>query len=171
MTKTPRLIIPGINISALSILSKYMPIGVWIGYTALLLILRIQVTTSLSPSFKKIEEIQTLDTQKNIATIISGSSPTQFLLAANALGETLYLEKEEISSGNNVSEHFNNIIQELITIPDREKWPSGQILPSKLLTSENVTSHRRGLMNKTESSKPEVSTLLWKFYKVLSQVT
>jgi hypothetical protein len=149
MVKTLRLIIPSINISALSILAKFMPIGVWIGYTALLLIWRVQVTTSLSPSFNKIEEIQTLDTQKNIATIMSNSLPTKSLLAANALGETLYLEKDAISSGIDLSDHLNNIVSELTTNPEGGTLPPGKVLPSKLLTSENVTSHRGGLINKT----------------------
>ena len=93
---------------------------------------------------KKPEIIQSLDSQKQIASLVANSAPSKFLLSAQAVANTLYMEGSILANEPAIKEHIFGVTEELMSPPT--KGMVGKILPTNMLTEQNVEIHRRGLM-------------------------
>jgi hypothetical protein len=146
MNKVPRLIVPGLNFKSLKVYDSIIPIGYCIAHSALLLVWRSQITVAFQSILKKPEIIQSLDSQKQIASLVANSAPSKFLLSAQAVANTLYMEGSILANEPAIKEHIFGVTEELMSPPT--KGMVGKILPTNMLTEQNVEIHRRGLMGK-----------------------
>lgn len=153
-TKKYRLIITGINIKTLKQLATYdIPIGICMGYTALLLVWRAQITLAMQPILEDAKAIQGLESQKLTASRLANNQWTRWLLAFNAISETLVLSAKDLITGDGnpkpseeIAETLIGLASELATVPQQEANKPGKVLPDSAITEETANIHRRGLM-------------------------
>lgn len=114
-TKKSRLIIPGINIKTLKQIATYdIPIGICMGYTALLLVWRAQITLAMQPILQDAKAIQGLESQKLTASRLANNQWTRWLLAFNAISETLVLSAKDLIGEDGKSKPQDEIATTLI---------------------------------------------------------
>lgn len=155
-TRKSCLIIPGINIKILKQLATYgLPIGICMGYTALLLVWRSQITLAMQPILTDAKAIQGLESQKLTASRLANNQWTRWLLAFNAIAETISLSAKDLISEDGkpkppeeISDTLIGLASGLATAPQQEANKPGKVLPDSAITEETANIHRRGLMGR-----------------------
>lgn len=144
MSKTRKIIIPGVKVDEMDYLNKIYEIRPAVFLIMFLTAWRAQITSCLSSFIQNKEEIQGLNSQRTIASLFLTDNPlVKRFFAGIAVMRTLYLNSEDLAQLNETEAkaYIGGVIDRLAETSGR-----AQIQPSKLVHPQLVDVHRRGIM-------------------------
>jgi hypothetical protein len=139
------IVIPGLAPKDMTVLQSYFAVGACVAISCFLLLWRCQVTLIYTGVGIPLSEIQSMDTQKQIARLMAANPACRKLFALMALGRTLFFDASSLSAKTDpeITELVTSCVNELAKIPSPldPPLPPGRVLPTNSLSSETIGIH------------------------------